>query len=363
MATLEANGINGASLLGFLAAVGSLRLLAEKHPSARLWFDRDSDRARVCANDLSCDDAIANVIIGRYFSAARCDELTVLGAAEMPNSIYNDEVDRRAEEDRIRKSKESKKRTEKLKAIATAKVLSEMSTRALSQPSSPMWAAVPGWVCDGLAKKEKNYLVAETALCAANGAGHQMMFQTLRDLRNLEFADGRMQCPLPPLLTQEHLRSALRDVWKFGDTVSAEAVSNDGWMGNRKPTLRWDESAERLHALRLHEPTADPAAFATQLGAYALAASALPCFPTFPVRGGGMTAFTRRGRDAGELIFYWPLWDVPMSLAAFLATHASGEALRKAADARLRGVYRLMSVRRMTQDKGKLTFQSPEAVW
>jgi hypothetical protein len=99
------------------------------------------------------------------------------------------------------------------------------------------------------------------------------------------------------------------------------------------------------------------------LGAYALAASALPCFPTFPVRGGGMTAFTRRGRDAGELIFYWPLWDVPMSLEAFRTTHTSGEALREAADARLRGVYRLMSARRITQDKGKLTFQSPEAVW
>jgi hypothetical protein len=40
MGVLEAEGIDGSSLLGFLAAVGALRLLDEKHSGACLRFDR-----------------------------------------------------------------------------------------------------------------------------------------------------------------------------------------------------------------------------------------------------------------------------------------------------------------------------------
>ncbi len=338
MAKLEADGINGATLLGFLAAVGSLRLLAEKYPSAKLWFDPDGDRARLSVGELDSEDAIVSLISARYFSAERIEELNLLGAAEMPKSISNED-----------------------NAENIPNVL-QLAERASAEPNLTMWSFVAGVLCDGLTKKKDEQLSAETTLCAANGASHQKMFQTIRDLGNLEFENGTVRYTSPPLVTQEHLRVTLTDIWKFADTVPADAVGGEGWMGNRKPTLRWDESAERLHALRLHEPTADPEVFATQLGAYALATAALACFVTFPVRGGGITAFTRR-HDASELIFHWPLWDVPMSLATFLATHASGEALQKRADARLRGVYRLMSIRRMTQDKGKLTFQSPEAVW
>jgi hypothetical protein len=338
MATLEADGINGATLLGFLAAVGSLRLLAEKYSLATLWFDPDGDRARLSVAELNSEDAIVTLISARYFSAERTKELDLLGTAEMPKSIAND-----GGEENV------------------PNVL-QLAERASTGSDLTTWSFVTGLLCDGLMKRNDKHLAAETVLCAANGASHQKMFQSLRDLGNLQFDNGFACCPLPPLVTQEHLRATVTDTWKFADTVPADALGK-GWMGNRKPTLRWDESAERLHALRLREPTADPEAFTTQLGAYALAATALPCFPTFPVRGGGMTAFTRRGRNIGELIFSWPLWNVPISLAAFLATHASGEALTKAAEARQRGVYRLMSVRRMTQDKGKLTFQSPEAAW
>ncbi|MGQ0752298.1 MAG: type I-G CRISPR-associated protein, Cas3-extension family [Betaproteobacteria bacterium] len=338
MTKLEAEGINGATLLGFLAAVGSLRLLAEKYPSARLWFDPDGDRARLSVDELDSDETIASLISDRYFSAERTKELDLLGTAAMPKSISNEDDENNVPN------------------------VSKLAERASTEPNLTMWSFVTGVLCDGLTKKNDKQLAAETVLCAANGASHQKMFQTIRDLGNLEFDNEVARCPSPPLVTPEHLRCALTGTWKFADTVPADAVGGKGWMGNRKPTLRWDESAERLHALRLHEPTADPEAFATQLGAYALATAALACFVTFPVRGGGITAFTRR-HDASELIFHWPLWDVPMSLATFLATHASGEALREPADARLRGVYRLMGVRRMTQDKGKLTFQSPEAVW
>lgn len=325
MATLEIKGMNGATLLGFLAAMGSLRLLSEKYPTARLWFDSDGDRARLRVDELSATDEIADSIVEKYLCDSRSEELALLGEAEMPKSVPNE--------------------GESLSVFCFAKQAGE-------QPHLGSSRFLSGLLCDGLTKNSDNESAAETVLCAANGAGRQKMFQTMRDLAGLA-THGES-----PLVTATQLRSSLSDAWAFADNVPAKAK----WMGSRKPTLRWDESAERLHALRLHEPTADPEPFRTQLGAYALAANALPCFPTFPVRRGSLTSFSRR-RRAGEVTFHWFLWEAPATLAAVTAMHLSGEALRDADAARIRGIYRLMRVRRQTQEKGKLTFQSAEPLW
>lgn len=332
MATLETKGMNGATLLGFLAAMGSLRLLSEEHPTAQMWFDPDGDRARLRVDNLEAQDAITACITGYYFSQDRAKELFLLGKAEMPKSVLN-EGD-----------------ASEIPSVA------QLAKVATQQPRSTGTRLISGLLCDGLTKNKDDSCAAETVLCAANGASHQKMFQTIRDLAGIEISHGIRWSP--PLVTADHLRTSLTEVWSFVDVVP------DGidWMGNRKPTLRWDESAERLHALRLNEPTADPEPFSTQLGAYALATAALGCFPTFPVRRGSLTSFTRR-QDQSELVFHWPLWKIPATLATIQAIHLSGEALRAPGSARSRGVYRLMRARRQTQEKGKLTFQSAEACW
>lgn len=304
-----------------------------------VWFDRNSNRARLQVDELETEEAIVSLIIERYFSEERVKELALLGLADMPKAFKNDD--------------------------AEGHILSvlQLADQAITEPNSTRWSFISGVLCDGLTKRSANDLAAETTLCAANGGSHKKMFQTVRDLRNVAINSDGMWERKPALVTPEHLKSAMTSLWRFADAVPLDLLGKVGGMGDRKPTMYWDEHAERLHALRLRDPTNKAETFTTQLGAQALAAQALSCFPCFPVRRGGLTTFTRRSRDAGESIFYWPLWDVPISLATFLASHASGEALRKSSDARLRGVYRLMSVRRMTQDQGKLTFQSPEAVW
>lgn len=339
MAMLKADGINGTTLLGFLAAVGSLRLLAEKYSSARLWFDRNSDQARLQVGELETEEAIVSHIVERYFSGERVKELALLGSAGMPKAVKNDDAE------------------------GNVPSVLQLADQAITKPNLTHWSFISGVLCDGLTKRNDNHLAAETTLCAANGGSHKKMFQTLRDLRNLATRSDGLGERKPALVAPEHLKSAMTSLWRFADAVPLDLLGKEGGMGDRKPTMYWDEHAERLHALRLRDPTNKAETFTTQLGAQALAAQALSCFPCFPVRRGGLTTFTCRSRDAGESIFYWPLWDVPISMATFLATHASGEALRESSDARLRGVYRLMSIRRMTQGNGKLTFQSPEAVW
>ena len=225
---------------------------------------------------------------------------------------------------------------------------------------------VSGLVCDGITKSKNTGEATECTLCVANGASQQKMFRTLLDLQNLDRDSSRKLVIIePPLVTDENVRSSLLAPWTFSDEVPKAAV----WMKDRKPTLRWDEGSDRLYALRLYQPNDDPEPFRTQLGAYVLAAAALPCFPVVPTRRGGQTTFTQRPRDrrgrlsATEIDFYWCLWDVPASPATVTAYHASGEPLNDPASARRRGVYKLLRARRTSMEKGKLVFAPAEAVW
>lgn len=308
MATLDVRGSDGGTLLGFLAAVGSLRLLSEAHEDSTLAFDPGDDHAILGSGGASSAQAIEDAVVLRAQSEMRRQELTLLGAWDKPGDVSNEAWDE--------------------------------LVRDLSDVRRDRLSFIAGLMCGAPGSDT----VGEATLCAANGAGHQNMFQTLRDLQKLA--------------GEEHLRRALTQPWTFDEGVPPEAT----WMGTRKPTLRWDEGAERLYALRLHKPTADPEPFTTQIGAYALAAAALPCFPVVPTLRGPRTTFTiSAGRGAVD--FFWPLWTPPVTMHTLRALHASGEAERDPDGARRRGVYRLLRARRWTQDKGKLTFGPATPIW
>lgn len=330
MAVLEADGIDGSTLLGFLAAVGSLRLLAERYAAARLWFDRRNDRARLGVPEATTPDDLIGAILERYWSSERQDELAALRNADKPGDIPSERVLELAEETRS---------------------------------NCGLGAFVSGLICDGLTRTMDADKAVETTLCAANGSGWQSMFVTMRDLLSFTEAEsGGLVRADTLLVTDDHLRTSLTEPWTFRDEVPQPAQGSKGWMGSRKPTLRWDEGAERLYALRLHKPTDDPEPFRTQLGGYALAAASLPCFLVVPTRRGGQTIFTQRASST-EIDFFWPLWDRPASLAMISALQTSAEPLCDAASARRRGVYRLFRARRMSLEKGKLVFAPAEAVW
>lgn len=330
MAVLEADGLEGSTLLGFLAAVGSLRLLSERYPAARLWFDRTTDRARLAVPEATTRGDLIGAIVERYRSNDRKGELAVLGDADKPGDISSEQVLELAEQTRSK---------------------------------SGLGAFVAGLICDGLTRANDPDKAVETTLCAANGSGWQSMFVTLRDLFSFTEANSVGLVRADTLLvTDDQLRTSLTEPWTFRDKVPQPAQGSKGWMGNRKPTLRWDEGAERIYALRLSKPTDDPEPFRTQLGGYALAAASLPCFPIVPIHRGGQTIFTQRVSST-EVDFFWPLWDAPASVAVISALRTSAEPLCDAASARRRGVYRLFRARRMSLEKGKLVFAPAEAVW
>ncbi len=327
MAVFEAKGIDGSSLLGFLAAVGSVRLLCEKWTNACLSFDRATNHAIFTAEDAPDGEAIVSSIVKGAFSPTRKDELELLGSSEYPKEFTGSKIE-------------------------------ELSVTVRQKRDYA--AFLSGLVCDDDLQEERNKVKAgATTLCAANGAGHQKMFTTMRDLWNLLVNEaGTLVATPTTLVKKEHLYQALREPWKFQDVVPKEAQ----WMGNRKPTLRWDESAERLHALRFADPNDDPEPFKTELGAYALAVHALPCLPVVPWRHGPLTVSSSASRN-GVADFYWPLWEAPLTLHTMKMLLWSAEARSDPGSARQRGVFRLMSARRLTQEKGKLTFLPAVPVW
>jgi hypothetical protein len=327
MAVFKATGIDGSSLLGFLAAVGSIRLLCEEWTNACLSFNRATNHAIFTAEDASDSEAIVSSIVRGAFSFTRKDELKLLGVSERPKDI-------------------------------TSSVIKELSITVREERDCA--AFLSGLVCDSDLQAEMNKAEAgATTLCAANGASHQKMFTTMRDIQNLRVDEAGSLVASPTILVREdHLYQALHESWKFQDVVPEEAK----WMGTRKPTLRWDESAERLHALRFADPNDDPEPFRTELGAYALAVHALPCLPVVPWRHGPLTVSSAAAKN-GAVDFYWPLWETPLTLHAMKMLLWSAEARFDPESARQRGVFRLMSARRLTQEKGKLTFLPAKSVW
>jgi hypothetical protein len=233
--------------------VGALRLVDEKYAGARLWFDRHSCRALLDASQAEAPDQIVAGVVERWRATERENEIELLGATSKPQDVN----------------------LERLQRLGKNAALERKRAHFVS-----------GLMCESPKHDDGGATAAATTLCALSGSGHQDLFVTLRDLRNLRpGADDSVTAAPTELVRDEHLKAALLRPWTFKDIVPSEAA----WMGTRKPTLRWDEGAERFHALRLSDPTKDIEPFSTELGAYALAANALACLPVVPSRRGPLT--------------------------------------------------------------------------
>ena len=184
----------------------------------------------------------------------------------------------------------------------------------------------------------------ETSLCAANGAGHQNLVLSMRDVL---------------ALLEEHpdrLSDAMNGTW----TLAFEPTPEDRKklaLGKRKPTLRLDPSDERLYALRFDNPTSNT--YRTELGAQALAAAAFGGLPVVPQQDHPIAVGSeRRGM---KTYFYWGLWSVPASYATVRSLIVTGA--RDIDSARTRGVFTAFRAARVTGAKGKLSFAPTEPWW
>jgi hypothetical protein len=186
----------------------------------------------------------------------------------------------------------------------------------------------------------------ESTLCAANGAGHQNLVLSMRDVLAL-------------LKQHRHLLSAaITRAWTLQFEPTPEDRKEFG-LGNRKPTLRLDPADERIYALRLDNPVSNDASYRTELGAQALAAAAFGGLPVVPRQRHPVTVGSER--KGTKTFFYWGLWSVPASYPAIRSYLATG--MRNPLDARARGFFAAFRVARVTGAKGKLSFAPTEPWW
>lgn len=182
----------------------------------------------------------------------------------------------------------------------------------------------------------------ESTLCAANGASHQNLVQSMRDILHL--------------VEEEHARVALFEPWKKRYRVP-DNKRKELQLGTRKPTLRLDPSDERLYALRLSNPTTTDD-FSTELGAQALAIPAFGLLPVVP-RKQPVTVASKRSRQ--RVTFSWMLWSSPATLRT--ARSLVWEGVGHPKEQRERGIFAAFSADRVSGAKGKLSFAPSQGVW
>lgn len=182
----------------------------------------------------------------------------------------------------------------------------------------------------------------ESTLCAANGASHQNLVQSMRDILKL--------------VEEEHLRLAMFETWSKSYRIPDDK-RKELKLGTRKPTLRLDPSDERLYALRLSNPTTTDD-FSTELGAQALAIPAFGLLPVLPGRQ-PVTVASKRARQ--RVTFSWPLWNIPATLRTARSLVWGGVGRPK--EQRERGVFAAFCADRVSGAKGKLSLSPSQGVW
>lgn len=302
MQTLTLDGIDGQHLWGFLTALGSLSLLDEHARASvleapRLAFERDGTAV---VHSPVAKDQLAAALLARLRKLQpylEQDLATVKKPSDFTRSSY-------------------------------------ASIAAASERGALDFLA--GLAC--VVGEE----TSESTLCAANGASHQNLVQSMRDVLKL--------------VDEEHVRLALFETWQKTYQVPSDKRKQLE-LGDRKPTLRFDPSDERLYALRFSNPTTTDD-FRTELGAQALAIPAFALLPIVPRKQPTTIASTRNRQRA---TFSWPLWNLAATLRSVRSLLWEGAGRPQVQ--RERGVFAAFSADRVTGANGKLSFAPSQGVW
>ncbi|MBL8216014.1 MAG: hypothetical protein JNK87_35150 [Bryobacterales bacterium] len=246
---LTLTGIDGSNPLGYLAALGTLRLLSQQHPAVRMHWTRDTAAWRPVLSgiDLASDALIAALLAAPAFPAIESAPLgknITVEPAKFSEFVQKAEASLHPSGNRI---------------------------------PADFAAAFGSEVC---VDKDKNR-IEYTLLCFITGSGHQDFLETARTLLK------KVEAP--------HLQETLFGPWLRRDD---------------KLSLRWDPSDASEYALRWDNP--GPLGVKSVWGAGRLAIEALPLFPTQPITP-KYVATTGFCEDRYPEQFTWPLWTTPVS--------------------------------------------------
>jgi hypothetical protein len=247
------HGIDGANPLGFLAAIGTLRVLSLDADGTRLrWKKHENSWRPVLAADVPLDEENFIEQLAAKLSTSIPAEVFALGDnPSVPLGVFRPYAE----------------------ASAAAALVGH---RARSDFAAAFAGEYP---------VDKDGKVPDTALRTMSGAGHQHFLKFMRNF--IEQVQPR------------HLRKTLFEPWSYDDPV-------------QNMTLRWDPSDDNRYALRWSDPSGDPdrKTSGSMWGANRLAIEALPLFPTLPTQRQLETVgFHTQG--ARKTHWSWPIWEVP----------------------------------------------------
>lgn len=292
MRSVELVGLEGENLLAFMAALGTLRVLAlaGQGASVRLrWSLHGSHWTPVLEHSgLSTQEEVLSVLASR-----------LCGPTCVENRAFEVGQDLTLTSDEF--------------------AVHARAAAAAATGTNRTWADfLAAFGCEAVLRDRRTRQIEDTALRTMSGAGHQHFVGSMSILAH----ETR----------PEHLQRALFVPWDYSDG---------------KPSMRWDPNDYRPHALRAEEPAGDP--IMTVRGANKLAVESLPFFATMPRRGALET--TGFNRDA-EIT--WPIWLPRLdtaTVAALVALRALQADDPDRTELEARGIVRVFRARRFTEGK------------
>ena len=240
--------LQGSSLLGFLAALGAFRTIAElpEMSGVRMrWIPEGGSYCPVLK--LPVQSTIGSIVEKLHIVLHGLGDHYVI-TADKDLKIHR----------------------------ANFRTLAKKAAKDFLSHSDPEAASmVAAFGCDAVC--DEKGIIEDTGFRTMSGAGHQHF---------LEFIDV-----LAKETTSSQLQEALFGPWGYRDT---------------SPTMRWDAEDDRRYALRWDEPSKDPVR--TVRGANRLAIAALPFFPVVPTSGTTVATTGFSGKGRRDTFVTWPIW-------------------------------------------------------
>jgi hypothetical protein len=294
MHEIELRGLDGGDLLGFLAALGTLRVLSLREAAVRMaWSDAGESWLPVLLHpQISRGEELVETLTGLV-----CGESTINEAWRIGDDLT---LERGAFRDHLGEHAAS----------------AQLGRREVAD----FLAALGSDAYGGGTKKEQ---MVDTEFRTMSGAGHQHFLGFMRELAVASDSG--------------HIRRALLEPWDYADG---------------RPSMRWSWTDYRPHALRAEDPSTDP--IRTMRGANRLAVEALPLFPAMPTDKRVRTA-AFQDRD-GTTEITWPVWTCALDLRTAQSLIALEE-LQEAEPGKWaqvltrRGVGQVFRARRFTEGK------------
>jgi CRISPR-associated endonuclease/helicase Cas3 len=264
MNTIRLCGLRAETLLGFLAALGTLRVLARKIPEAKLsWSDSGGGWVAELHVPLgTLRDA--NDVVDKVFTELDAQKTNhpVLNWQRFLGKAFSDESDF-------------------FRASATSTLMVGSDN---SHDFAPVFSA---------------------QISVKQGEILEHFDHPFRAARK-DYYLGNLESVLANTKHSHVLRTIVRP-WDYGDAMANQS-------------LRLDHGDDRRHAYQWHAPTEDPARqkVGCMLGANRLAIEAFPLFPCIP-KGDGCTAVGFIFNSKTYAWITWPIWAAPCSLSVIMS--------------------------------------------